>query len=209
MKKTLVLILSLLVSASLTACGSSTATTETKQEHAGSSNTQPAQPQTQSKPKKVLVAYYSWGGNTREVARQIQKSTGGDLFEIQPVTPYPSDYEATTKQAKEEIASEFKPALKAKVDNLNSYDVVFVGSPVWWGTVASPVTSFLTENNLTRKTVVPFVTHAGSGQARCFDDIAKLSPQSTILKGFVISGRNAQNGQAEVDKWLSEINMKN
>lgn len=131
------------------------------------------------------------------------------MFEIQPVTPYSSDYDATVNQVKEEIASELKPALKAKVDNLSAYDVVFVGSPVWWRTIAPPVATFLTENNLSGKTVVPFVTHAGSGQARCFDDIAKLSPQSTILKGFVISGRSAQNGQAEVDKWLSEINMKN
>ena len=193
----------------LTACGSNT----TKSESGNASGIQakqnePTQTQAAAKTHKVLVAYYSWGGNTREVAQQIQKSTGGDIFEIQPEQPYPTDYDAVVKQAKEEISAGYRPALKAKVSNLDQYDVIFVGTPNWWSTIAPPVAAFLSENNLAGKTVVPFVTHGGGRQAKCFDEIAKLCPQSIVLDGFVISGKNAKNGQNEVDQWLNKIHMK-
>jgi len=81
--------------------------------------------------KKILIAYYSRTGNTREIANQIHKSVGGDIFEIQAVKLYPDDYEELKKQAKEELASEYKPALKTKIENIRSYDLVFIGYPIW------------------------------------------------------------------------------
>lgn len=213
MKKSMMLLVALSMLGVLTGCGSNTAKTESANATAGSSGSQvkqneSAQKQSMTKPHKILVAYYSWGGNTREVAQQIQKSTGGNIFEIQPEKAYPTDYDAVVKQAKEEISADYRPTLKGKVSDLDQYDVVFVGTPNWWSTIAPPVATFLSENNMAGKTVVPFVTHGGGRQANCFDAVAKLCPQSTMLDGFVISGRNAKNGQNEVDQWLNKINMK-
>ena len=93
---------------------------------------------------KVLVAYFSHSGNTREVARQISEATGGDLFEIVPATPYPTEYRAVVDQGKKEIEAGVRPALKNPVGDLSQYDVIFVGSPCWWATIAPPVATFLT-----------------------------------------------------------------
>ena len=93
--------------------------------------------------KKVLVPYFSHSGNTREIANQIHKSVGGDTFEIQAVKLYPDDYDACVKQAKQELDSGYKPALKRKIENIESYDVVFIGYPIWWGTIPAPVRTFL------------------------------------------------------------------
>ncbi|MDL2297229.1 NAD(P)H-dependent oxidoreductase, partial [Bacteroidales bacterium OttesenSCG-928-E04] len=107
--------------------------------------------------KKILVVYYSWseGKNTETVARFIQKNTGGDIFEIIPVNDYPDDYQACVDQAKKEINEGFKPALKTKVENIESYDIIFIGTPNWWSTMAPPVATFLSEHNLKGKTVIP------------------------------------------------------
>ena len=93
--------------------------------------------------KKVLVAYFSHSGNTREMARQIAEATNGDLFEIVPQSAYPAQYDAVTAQAKREIGRGYRPALKGRLPDIGAYDVVFVGSPCWWGTVAPPVATFL------------------------------------------------------------------
>ena len=103
---------------------------------------------------KVLVAYFSHSGNTREVARQISEATGGDLFEIVPATPYPTEYRAVVDQGKKEIEAGVRPALKNPVGDLSQYDVIFVGSPCWWATIAPPVATFLTSCDLAGKTVV-------------------------------------------------------
>ena len=130
-----------------------------------------AQPQQPS--KKVLVAYFSHSGNTREVARQIGEATGGDLFEIVPATPYPAEYQAVVDQGKKEIAAGVRPALKNPVGDLSQYDVIFVGSPCWWATIAPPVATFLTSCDFAGKTVIPFMTHEGSGMGRSEADIRK------------------------------------
>ena len=115
---------------------------------------------------KVLVAYFSHSGNTREVARQISEATGGDLFEIVPATPYPTEYRAVVDQGKKEIEAGVRPALKNPVGDLSQYDVIFVGSPCWWATIAPPVATFLTSYDFAGKTVVPFMTHEGSRMGR-------------------------------------------
>jgi flavodoxin len=122
---------------------------------------------------KVLVIYYSRIGNTREIASQIHKITGGDIVEIMPVDPYPDDYNATTKQAKLELNSGYKPPLKTKVENVESYNVIFVGSPNWWSTIAGPVKTFLSEYDLSGKTIAPFITHEGSSLANSVSHVAR------------------------------------
>ena len=102
--------------------------------------------------RKILVAYFSRSGNTREIASQIHKNVGGDIFEVQAVKPYPSDYNALVKQARQELESGYKPALKTKIENIKSYDLVFIGYPIWWSTFPAPVKTFLSENDLSGKT---------------------------------------------------------
>lgn len=157
--------------------------------------------------KKILVVYFSHSGNTREIANQIKAATGGDVFELQPVKAYPEDYQTVVDQAKEEISSNYKPELKTKVGNIDSYEVIFIGSPNWWSTIAPPVSSFLSDYNLSGKIIVPFITHGGGGLAQCVSDIKALCPNSNVLEGLVVSGRNAVNSRNDVSEWLRRLKI--
>jgi flavodoxin len=155
--------------------------------------------------KKILIIYYSWSGNTGEAAKMVQKETGGDIFEIQTVTPYPKEYKAVTQQAKKEINDGYKPAIKAKVNNIDEYDFIFVGSPNWWGTIAPAVTAFLSENDLSGKTVAPFFTHGGGGMQKCAADMSKLLPKSTIVQAATFSGYKIKDAQKDISEWVKRI----
>jgi flavodoxin len=165
----------------------------------------------QSKPvprqRRVLVAYFSHTGNTRELARQIHEAVGGDLFEIQPEKPYPDEYNAVVQQAKVELQSDYKPKLKTRVKNMESYDVVFIGSPNWWNTVAGPVRAFLSEYDMSGKTIVPFMTHGGNGLGRSVKDVSKLCPKSTVLEGLAILGTEVKTSQDQVADWLRKLKI--
>ena len=154
--------------------------------------------------KKILVAYFSHSGNTREIANQIHKSVGGDIFEIQAVKPYPDDYDKVVQQAKQELKSGHIPALKTKIDNIKSYDLVFIGYPNWCSTVPAPVCSFLSEYDFSGKTIVPFCTHEGSGLGRSATDISKLCPKSTLLDGVAIRGGDVKTAHNKVSEWLEK-----
>ncbi len=135
---------------------------------------------------KALVVYYSRSGNTRAVAEAIHAAVGGDIVELQPVTPYPEAYRATTDQAKQELASGYKPPLKHRIEHIEAYDVVFVGSPNWWGTVAGPVRTFLSEYDLAGKRIAPFITHEGSALGRSVADIKAFCPKAVVLDGLAV-----------------------
>lgn len=157
--------------------------------------------------KKILIVYYSHSGNTQEVATLIQNVTGGDILEIKPVTDYTKVYDDLTKQAQKEIESGYKPALKTKVTNIEQYDVIFIGSPCWWSTVAPPVATFLTSYDLSDKTVIPFMTHEGSGMGHSESDIKKLCPESTILSGLPVRGSAVKQAKTDVINWLRELKI--
>lgn len=156
---------------------------------------------------KVLVAYFSHSGNTREVARQISEATGGDLFEIVPATPYPTEYRAVVDQGKKEIEAGVRPALKNPVGDLSQYDVIFVGSPCWWGTVAPPVATFLAAYDWSGKTVAPFMTHGGSRMGRSEEDIGKLCHGATLLGGLPVRGSAVKGSLDAVGKWIGGMNL--
>jgi flavodoxin len=158
--------------------------------------------------KKILVAYFSHSGNTREIADQIHNNVGGDVFEIKAVNTYPSDYDTVVKQARQELDSGYKPELKTKIENIESYDVVFIGYPDWWGTIPAPVRTLLSDYDFSQKTIAPFCTHEGSGLGRSVSDISKLCPKSTVLEGVAIRGRDAKTAQNKVSEWLQEIMIK-
>ena len=160
---------------------------------------------TTTEPGKILIAYYSYSGNTRAAAEQIQKNTGGILFEIKPVKAYPADYQACVDQAKKECRSGFKPELSAKVDDMQKYDVIFVGSPNWWGTMAPPVATFLTSYDLKSKTVIPFFTHGGGGVQNCERDVRKLCNGSNLPKAGVFSGGSVRRSGDAIANWVNEV----
>ena len=155
----------------------------------------------------ILVVYFSRSGNTRKIANLIHQEVGGTIHEIRPKVPYPNSYDAVVDQAQKEIQAGYKPALQSTLDHIESYDTVFVGSPNWWSTIAPPVATFLSEYDLSGKTIVPFCTHGGGGLGRIGRDIAKLCPQSTILSSFEIYGSRTGNAQAKVSAWLSKAGM--
>jgi len=157
--------------------------------------------------KKILVVYFSHTGNTRTVAGQIHNIAGGDIFEIQAVKGYPEDYEAVKKVAKQELNSGIKPALKTEVTNIKSYDIIFIGYPVWWGTFPAPVRTFLSGNDLSGKTIVPFCTHLGSGLGNSVKDVSKICPNSTLLEGVAVSGNDVKTSQNKISEWLKKIKI--
>ncbi len=159
--------------------------------------------------KKVLVAYFSRTGNTQEMAGYISEIAGGDIVRIETVNPYPAEYRATTRQAKEELNSGYKPPLKTKISNLESYDVIFIGSPCWWGTISTPVISFLSEYDFSGKTLVPFMTHLGSGLGRTMSHVAELCPGARIEQGKAIWGNEIDSSSSRdaVAEWVGALNM--
>ena len=156
---------------------------------------------------KVLIAFFSHTGHTRKIAGMVHDDIGGDLFEIQTVIPYSSDYETVKAQAKREQESGFKPALKGKVASFDAYRVIFLGYPVWWGKVPPPIRSFLSEYGLSGKTIIPFCTHGGSHFGQSLSDIRALCPQSTVLDGLAVWGNDADNAHHEVTQWMQTVRV--
>lgn len=111
---------------------------------------------------KILVAYFSWGGTTARMARQISEQTGGTLFEIVPVNPYPSEYTPCTEVALAERDADARPAIKDRVEDMDSYDVIFIGCPVWWHTAPMIINTFAESYDFKGKIVVPFCTYAST-----------------------------------------------
>lgn len=162
------------------------------------------------KGQKVLIAYYSRTGNTREVAGQIHQRIGGDLFEVRTVQAYPAAYRATTDQAKREQQENARPALTAKVADMAGYGVVFVGYPNWWGTLPMGFFTFLEQYDFAGKLIVPFCTHEGSHLGRSVADLRKLCPRATIAEGISLRGGNSgyvssADGRNEVAAWLKSL----
>lgn len=159
--------------------------------------------------KKILVVYFSHSGNTKVIAQQIQKATGADIFEIKPINDYPTEYNEVVFQAKKEIKSGYKPALKSKVENLEKYDVIIVGSPNWWATIAPPVATFLSSYNFEGKTIIPFITHEGSELGKADQDIKELCPKSTHLEGLAIRGSSVNSANDKILAWLKKNKLLN
>lgn len=162
-----------------------------------------------NKEKKVLVAYFSWSGNTKVAAQYIAQKLNADTFKIERVMPYPNAYGPCTEDAKVEKEQGVHPEIKGSVENMTDYDVVFVGVPVWWYTAPMPVFTFLEKYDLKDKVIVPFCT-CYTAEYETLNDIVKATPKSAHLKGLTIvttemggKGMNAKCRQ--IDKWLNEI----
>lgn len=158
------------------------------------------------KGKKILIAYFSHTKHTQQFAEIIQQNIGGDLFEIATKNPYPTDYDAVVAQAKQEVNSRYTPELKQDIDT-SSYDVIFIGTPVWWYTFAPPVLTFLTQHDLSGKKIVPFTTHKGSGLSGIDNKMKELQPNADILTGFAVWDNTAPKESENIKKWLQSLNF--
>ncbi len=160
--------------------------------------------------RRILITYFSRTGTTREVAQQIQRHIGGDLFEIKTVTPYPAAYRATTNQAKQEQQENARPALTAQVANMAAYDTLLLGFPNWWGTLPMAFFTFLDQYGLAGKSIIPFCTHEGSGFGRSLEDLGRYCGQAKLLEGLALRGGGVDNVasddvRAEVRAWLDGL----
>lgn len=156
---------------------------------------------------KILVAYFSHSGNTRQIAKYIHEDVGGDIYEITPVNPYPENYDAVVARVRQERAVDARPALTAKVENMEAYNVIFVGFPNWGSDMPKPVYTFLEQYDFSGKTIIPFCTHGGGGFGISIQHLTELAPKATILDGFEISGSNVGTQKHAVDNWLHNIGI--
>ena len=157
--------------------------------------------------KKVLIAYFSWGGNTKHIAELINDNIDADVFRIETKEPYPTDYDETAYGiAKEQKEKNIHPEIKTNFD-VAPYDVIFVGTPAWWYTMAPPVMTFLESNNFKGKTVVPFITHGGGGEYKIAQDIENLAKGCKITKSFVVANWGASDTEEKIVEWLKELKL--
>ena len=130
--------------------------------------------------KKILIAYFSFSGNTKAIAEKIQTQIGGDTFRIETKIQYPADYDETAYGiAKEQHEKGIKPELKDNGD-VSSYDIIFVGTPAWWYEMAPAVKTFLSKNNFESKIIIPFITHGGGGKYQIKEEIGKFAKGSIV-----------------------------
>jgi len=161
----------------------------------------------QSGSSKILVAYFTRTGNTRVIAHQIRRALQADLFEIEPANPYPEDYEQTVAQAVRERDSGHRPPLKASVPDMGSYEVVFLGFPIWGETAPAVIRSFLSQHDLSGKTLVPFITHGGYGQGRSMNVVREHAPRARILDPLVMEADQERRTLTQVSQWLGRVNV--
>lgn len=203
--------------------------TETEQSTEGTAEAESSEAAAQS---SLLVAYFSYAenaalpddvdasasasiqpwngaltGNTGVVADMIAQATGADLFSIRTVEQYPDTYDATLDQGQQEQSDGARPELATHLENLGSYDTIFLGFPNWWGDMPMAVYTFLDEVDLSGKTVIPFVTSGGSGFSNTISTIQQMEPQATVQEGLSIGASSATGAQQQVESWLSELGL--
>ena len=173
-------------------------------------------------PAHVLVVYFSHAGenysvgvieegNTAKMGKIIAEQMNADIFELVPVVEYPMDYDSCLDVATEEQRTDARPEYVDEIENWEQYDTVFIGYPIWWGEIPNIVYTFMEAYDFTGKTVSPFNTHEGSGQARSQRDIEEKLINATVLKGLAIRGSKAQNDaegtSTDVANWLKSIGL--
>ena len=238
MKRTLSLLLSLVMVLSLTACGgngnssssqaSSSAPESSAVESTSSASEPSSSPESEASSEapsssevssqaqdtgsgsSVLVVYYSATGNTAQVAQYIADSTGGDLFEIQPVEPYTDDdlnWTDDNSRVSQEHADESLRDVELvadTVDNWEQYDTVFIGYPIWWGIAAWPVDGFVETNDFTGKTVIPFCTSSSSGIGESGERLAGLAGTGDWLEGERFRSSASDD---DVQAWVDSLDL--
>lgn len=156
--------------------------------------------------RKILVVYFSWSGNSADMARYVQQQTGGDILELQPAVPYPKDYDECTKAARIERDEERLPDIANLPESISQYDTVLLGYPIWWHTAPMIIGTFLQHYDLNGVDIYPFVQSAAMEQVH-FDN--SMDFVRSCSRGAVVhDGLYAKHGnQAKIHQWLKENNL--
>ena len=200
-KKILVAGMILVTAVALASCGNSSSSGASDSSSSSSSG---------SSDGKVLVAYFSASGNTEAVARDIAEATGGDIFEIQPQDAYTSDdldWTDDNSRVNQEHDDESKrdiALVTTTPDNWDSYDVVFVGYPIWWGDAAWPVDNFVTGNDFSGKKVIPFCTSLSSGIGNSGSNLTSMAGTGDWQKGHRFS---ESPDKSDVQDWIDSLDI--
>ena len=168
------------------------------------------------KNSKSLVVFFSHAGenysvgnikvgNTKIVADYISEMTGADQFEIVADKDYDMPYMELIEVAKQEAHDGELPPMVAKLEDVDQYDTIFIGGPVWWGTYPQVMFTFFRDYDLNGKTIIPFTTHEGSGLASCVEDVKRAYPNADVKPGFAIYGHDVRSGRNKVEKWLKGL----
>ena len=238
MKKWIALFLSLMMTTVLTACSSgeqvpaqTPAPTDAPQTAAAAENADVQVENTQNESAhRILIAYFTVPetdgvdtvagasrvatdsgvmGNVEFIAKEIQKNVGGDLFAINTVQQYPGTHDALLEFAYNEKSDNARPELASHIENLSDYDVIFIGYPNWNADLPMPLYSFFDEYDFSGKTLIPFVTHGGSGFSGTIRTIQGLEPNATVMEsGLSISRNNVAAAQADVKAWTDGLNLE-
>lgn len=228
MKKLVSFLLAVTLAVSLVACGGNTTSGQETDSQPAVSTAEPssapeetpdasqasASEEPSSTPEETageggtLVAYFSWSGNTAQVAEIIARETGADLFEIATVTPYTEDYDTLLDLAQEEQGENARPQLDAQVENWDSYDTIFLGYPNWWSDAPMAVYTFLESYDFSGKTLIPFNTSASSGFGRSLSGIQESAAGATILEGLALTEGELSEAESRVTSWLEGLALE-
>lgn len=170
---------------------------------------------------RILISYFSRPGmnyvagdildlpvgNTQVAAQMLEELTGGALFRIETVQPYPEDYHACSRQASQELRGGVLPELRGRVAHMEDYDTVLLGYPNWCGTMPMAVWTFLNAYSFAGKTILPFCTNEGSGLGRSLTDLALLCPDARVGAGLSIRGGGVAGARPELERWLKDSGL--
>ena len=150
----------------------------------------------------MLIAFFSWSGNTRGIAHEIQDQTGADLFEITLTHPYSTDYSTVLMEAQEDQHKQARPKIENPPENIDDYDVILLGYPNWWASIPMPIASFLELYDFSGKTIIPFCSHGGGRFGQSLTAIAKLAPDSILKEGLSVHYSGGGTLADDVSAWL-------
>ena len=160
--------------------------------------------------KKLLIVYYSWSnGNTERIAKTLQRVAGGDLLKIDTAVPYSGSYNDVVEQGQREVNQGYEPELKPVSANISDYDVIAVGTPTWWYTMAPAVRTFLHQNDFTGKTVVPFMTNGG-WPGHVIKDMKKACPGAEFACEMQVKfdsngGDRLETPESRIGTWAQSV----
>ncbi|MGL4696413.1 flavodoxin [Enterococcus larvae] len=209
---------------SLSACSSDS----TKSEVSTTQNRESTMKQNSRSQSNYLVVYYSEPesegtdavagasraeyenrivGNTALMAEWVAEQVNSDIHEIETTEPYPGNHEKLVDQVKEELSQGMRPRLSSSLENLEDYDTIFIGYPIWWSDIPTPLYAFLEDTDLSGKRIIPFSTHGGSGFSNTISTISELEPDAEVETQNVltISRENISEAREEVNDWLNDL----
>lgn len=234
-KKIMILTAAFTLALGLGACGAgnaeSTAQTETTAADADQ-DTETAGENTDSQGtdgSRILIAYFTAAENSgvdavasasysdvngeakgrmQALAEMIQDVTGGDLFSIRTEETYPADGGDLIDYASQEQSEDARPALTTHIENLDDYDIIFVGYPNWWADLPMPLYSFFDEYDFSGKTIIPFNSHNGSRFSNTISTIASLEPNATVIEdGFTVNERDVPDAAGDIASWVDSLGI--